>query len=144
MRDTRRCSCGHKFTGSEADAEPSLEERRRQNESPSHQRASADPQGTAIRFGIVIVLFVVVQLVAPHIVRPEHMRGGIWAYRAIPGLFLFLWLFFSVAILAAFVMRDGSTISPLVCVIYAFLVAVVTIFLLLPRILPQGSSGPGP
>ncbi len=72
------------------------------------------------------------------------MRGGIWAYYAIPGLFLFLWLLYSVTVIARFLMRDGSTISPLACVSYGFLLAVAAIVLLLPRILPHGPSGPGP
>ena len=96
------------------------------------------------RLAFLGVVFIAAQTLVPHFVRAEEMRGGILAYYAIPDLFLFLWLVFSVSVVVAFLIRDGSTISVFACVGYAFILAVACTFVLLPRVLPHGSSGPGP
>jgi hypothetical protein len=79
VRDTRRCSCGYTFTGSEPDAEPSVEDRERQGGALPEQRVPADSAlpGTLIRVAVLVVLFVVAQLAIPHFVRPDDMRGGV-------------------------------------------------------------------
>ena len=108
--------------------------------------SSQQQNGNGIRIAALVGLFVFVQVVVPVLfrLRVGDMRGSLLPYFAVPALFGILWLLFSSAVVAAFLMREGSTVSSLACVGYGFLLSVVATVLILPRIMPSGSSGPGP
>ena len=146
VRDVQRCDCGHSFSGNEPDAAPTPKDvaEWQRTHSESAPQAQQPLSSTGIRVAVVAAIFIAVQFIAPAFVRPDDLRGGLLAYIVVPGLFIATWVVFSVALVAAFVTRDGSTVSAFACIGYAFIFALVSTLVLLPRILPSGSYGPGP
>ena len=110
------------------------------------KQESQQQGGSGIRIAGIVGVFVLVQLVVPVVVRlgVGDMRGSLLPHIVVPALFGILWLLFGSTLATAFRRREGSTVSGIACVGYGFLISVVATVLILLRILPSGSSGPGP
>jgi len=150
IRDVTRCECGHVFDGTEPDAIPTP-----QDAAEWQQIQSASPQSQSlngrlgIRWAVIASVFGLAVLAGPAILQASagptrNWSGSLLPLILLPIVFVILWTLFSVVVINALAIRDGSRISSVACIGIGFLLALVGTFLVFALLPSIPSYGHGP